>query len=55
MDEISEGFASPLDLVEYLVKVRVPRPALEGTPSERTLGVFPLRGLTLRSLEIKIS
>ena len=27
VDEIFEGFASPLDLVEYLVKVRVPRPA----------------------------
>ena len=40
VDEIFEGFASPLDLVEYLVKVRVPRPALEGTPSGRTLGVF---------------
>ena len=51
VDEIFEGFASPLDLVEYLVKVRVPRPAQGITTSGRAPGVFTLRGLDLRKLE----
>ena len=52
MDEIFEGFASPLDLVEYLVCGAGAEAITGRTPSGRAPGVFTLRGLDLRKLEI---
>ena len=54
MDEIFEGFASPLDLVEYLVKVRVPRPALEEPQVEGLRVSSPYAGSTCGNWKFKI-